>query len=58
MIIEADQDGKIVIKIETKERPYGFNNPAEFIIKRTIKIGGLSPYETTEVEIEKGKHIA
>ena len=55
MIIEADQDGKIEMKIETEERPYGFNKQLDFKVKRTIKIGPLSPYEILKVEMIKGE---
>ena len=57
MKIEADQDGKVAIKIETKEDPYGFNKRAGLPVKRTVKIDNLSPYEILEIEIEKGKII-
>ena len=55
MKIEADQDGKVEIKIETEERPYGFDRQLDFKVKRTIKIGPLSPYEILKVEMIKGE---
>ena len=57
MIIQADKDGKVEIKIETDERSYGFNRKTAKV-KRTVKMGSLSPFESLKVDVVKGEHIA
>jgi hypothetical protein len=57
MDIEADQDGQIEIKIETNEKPYGYNRKTK-TTKRTIKVGPVLPNERMKVEIIKGKIVS